>query len=90
MGGKAKNSRYFDTFDILGTRKGMKAEEEAKKSQREATEAIGKQKQLENVKLAEEEDLLGRKKAQRKSGGRSLLMASSSPAGNVSNLGGTE
>ena len=88
MGSTSKTSRAFDTFDILGTRKTKKAEEEAKKTQAEQKEAIAQQKILESAKLAEEEDLLGRKKLQSKNTGRSLLTATS-PTGVNTNLGGT-
>ncbi len=88
MGSTAKASRAFDTFDILGTRKTEKAEKEAKKVQAEQKEAVAKQKMIESAKLAEEEDLLGRKKLQSKASGRSLLTATS-PTGVNTNLGGT-
>lgn len=81
-------SKYADQWDLLGTRRAARAEKSAKASQAEQKEAIGKQKQLEATKLAEEEDLLGRKKQTAKAGGRSLLTATS-PTGTNTNLGGT-
>lgn len=63
-----------------------KAERQAKRAAGQQQQAIQKQKQLEQVKLAEEEDVIGRKKMLAKAGGRSLLVAK--PTAQNTNLGG--
>lgn len=64
--------------------KSTRAAKRASDTQRKEME---KQKQLEQMKIAEEEDVIGRKKALAKSGGRSLLIATS-PLGVSTQLGG--
>jgi hypothetical protein len=87
--GDSNMGRAFDTFDLLGTRK---AERKAKKKERATQADIAKQKQVEQLKLAEEEDVIGRKKLLAKKGGRSLLVATSPTGminkGTTSTLGG--
>lgn len=59
------------------------AEESAKKAQEE----IARQKQREKARLAEEEDVIERKRAKGRGAGRSLLVATS-PTGRATTLGG--
>jgi len=61
----------------------------AKKAAKAQEESIAKQQQSEELRLAEESDVSGRRKALAKSGqaGRSLLINTGS--GKANNLGGT-
>jgi hypothetical protein len=54
-----------------------KAGRQAKRSAGAQKAEINRQKKLEDIKLAEEEDALGRRKLLAKKGGRSLLVATS-------------
>jgi hypothetical protein len=87
--GDSNKGRAFDTFDLFGTRK---AERGAKKKAKKAQAEIAGQKRKEELRLAEEEDVIGRKKLLAKKGGRSLLVATSPTGminqGSATTLGG--
>jgi F0F1-type ATP synthase membrane subunit b/b' len=75
-----------EAYDTLT---GRKEREQAKRTARQAEESIGRQKQLENARLAEESADLAEAKARGlsgRSGRRSLVKTSN--RGLVSNLGG--
>lgn len=64
-----------------------KAEKAASKSEGLRRKEIAEQKRKEQLRLAEEEDVLGRRRFRAKAGGRSLLVATS-PTGRATTLGG--
>ena len=63
----------------------------ARRAQAEQTQLISKQRQTDELKLAEEEDVIGRKKALASSGraGRRSLIKTSETGVRSTNLGGT-
>lgn len=69
---------------------GKGARREARRARAEQEKQIAKQRQIEQGKIAEEEDVIARRKALAKpgAGGRSLLIATS-PTGTSTTLGGT-
>ena len=65
-----------------------KAGRAARRQSKAQGEEIARQKKIEDLKTAEEEDILGRKKLLAKTGGRSMLVASN-PQGQNTTLGGS-
>lgn len=61
----------------------------AKKAQKEQSLLIQKQRQQDELALAESESELARRKQQAKTGGRSLLIKTSETGTKSTNLGGT-
>lgn len=84
--GDKKTSRYFDTFDLMGTRKQMRAAGVSASQQRKL---LTRQKQQEALKLAEGESDIKRRQYMSRYGGRRSLMASeASVKGTTAQLGG--
>jgi len=86
MGEALKKPLSLDPFGLFKT--GRSA---AKRAQKEQTQLISKQRQADELKLAEEEDVIGRKKLLASSGraGRRSLIRTSETGTKSTNLGGT-
>lgn len=63
---------------------------ESKRASREQRELIKKQRQVDELALAEEESDIARRKLLAKTGGRKLLVKTSETGERANNLGGTK
>lgn len=66
---KTLRRKGFDPFETLA-----KGKREEKTAEREQSKLIGKQRQSEELRLAEAEDVIGRKQLQAATGGRKSLV----------------